>query len=367
LHSAFVKTLADIRTRQGDNRKLPVDSNKFDLGQKRPAHSPYLFLYFADRNKNIQDNGVSQGVSKYKVIFTGPVGAGKTAAVKAVSDTQSLVTDVAVTDIASLRKSTTTVAMDYGVVALPQGDLVHVYGTPGQERFDFMWDILLKGADGLIILLDHTRNNPFRDLKNYTEAFAAFIRPGNTLVGISHFDRPGTVALETYQQWAKDLGIDGGAFPVDSRSKADVLSLLTTLLQPSREDAMPDQPVTPPRSDLASPPPDARLTLDESILEGVGTLPGVVGVSLTSAMGELLHSSIEDEALNEFIAFLSGLTPNIEEAAGMGEMRRITLKSPQNENLTVFVENGRSLGILSQPRVSMPLLGQQVEDMLQWA
>lgn len=309
---------------------------------------------------------MSLGVNKYKVIFTGPVGAGKTAAVKAVTDSQSLVTDVAVTDVASLRKATTTVAMDYGIVTLPQGGDVHVYGTPGQERFDFMWEILLKGADGLVILLDHTRNNPFRDLKNYTSAFASFIKPGNTVIGITHFDQPGTVDLETYRQWSMELGVGTGVFPLDSRSKAEVLSLLTTLLQPSKETDMPDQPVQNHSVPVTTAPAEERIALDESILEGVGTLPGVVGVSLTSAMGELLHSSIEDEGLNEFIAFLSGLTPNIEEVAGMGGIRRITLKSPQNENLTVFVENGRSLGILSQPKASIPLLGQQVEDMLQW-
>lgn len=112
---------------------------------------------------------------------------------------------------------------------------------------------------------------------------------------------------------------------------------------------------------------EERLTLDESALEKASALPGVTGVSLTSEMGELLHSTLDDAPLNEFIAFLSGITPGIEEVAGLGRMQRIMLKSPQAENLTVLVENGRSLGIQSQARASLQAIGQQVEDILQWS
>ncbi|MDD5391520.1 MAG: ATP/GTP-binding protein [Thiothrix sp.] len=324
------------------------------------------------------DIGVSLSVSKYKVIFAGPVGAGKTAAVRAVTDSKHLSTDAVVSDITSLRKTTTTVAMDYGVVSLSEHEQAHIYGTPGQERFDFMWDILLKGGDALVILLDNSRNNPYRDLKHYAEAFAGFIRPGNTVIGVTHCDKPGPVSLEAYRQWASDLGVTDDVFQVDARKKDDILFLITKALQPLRSQSMPtpDQPITTvpelPATTIEETAPPAnyeaeeRQTLNESVIGDVNALQGVAGVSLTNAMGELLHSNIHDEALNEFIAFLSGLTPSIEEEAGMGRIRRITLKSPQAENLTVFVENGQSLGILSMPKASIPALSQQVEDILQW-
>lgn len=315
------------------------------------------------------DIGVSPSVSKFKVIFAGPVGAGKTAAVRAVTDSKHLSTDAVVSDITSLRKTTTTVAMDYGVVSLSEHEQAHIYGTPGQERFDFMWDILLKGGDALVILLDNSRNNPYRDLKHYAEAFARFIRPGNTVIGVTHCDKPGPVSPEAYCQWASDLGVTGEVFQVDARKKEDILFLITKALQPLRSLSMPtpDQPVTTvPELAPTTYEAEERQTLNESVIGDVNALQGVVGVSLTNAMGELLHSNIHDEALNEFIAFLSGLTPSIEEEAGMGRIRRITLKSPQAENLTVFVENGQSLGILSLPKVSIPALSQQVEDILQW-
>ncbi|HHC73510.1 MAG TPA: GTP-binding protein, partial [Thiothrix sp.] len=72
-----------------------------------------------------------------KFIFTGPVGAGKTTAIQALTEDGILDTDVKTSDATGLRKETTTVAMDFAVVQLSNKELVHVYGTPGQERFDF--------------------------------------------------------------------------------------------------------------------------------------------------------------------------------------------------------------------------------------
>ena len=53
------------------------------------------------------------------------------------------------------RKGQTTVAMDYGTLQLDAQTKVHLYGTPGQERFDFMWEILAQGGLGLVLLLDN--------------------------------------------------------------------------------------------------------------------------------------------------------------------------------------------------------------------
>ena len=59
-------------------------------------------------------------------------------------------TDEAASDMTKTRKAGTTVAMDYGVMHLDDGEKIHLYGTPGQARFDFMWDILTTGGIGLI-------------------------------------------------------------------------------------------------------------------------------------------------------------------------------------------------------------------------
>ena len=95
-----------------------------------------------------------------KIIFTGPVGVGKTTAIAALSDEPPVQTDASASDMTAVRKGYTTVAMDYGLIQLDENTKIHLYGTPGQERFDFMWDILSQGSMGLILLLDNTRGNP---------------------------------------------------------------------------------------------------------------------------------------------------------------------------------------------------------------
>nr|WP_305908301.1 ATP/GTP-binding protein [Methylomarinum sp. Ch1-1]MDP4521123.1 ATP/GTP-binding protein [Methylomarinum sp. Ch1-1] len=104
-------------------------------------------------------------MSQYKIIFTGPVGAGKTTAINSISDVPPVKTDAVASDMTKSRKSATTVAMDYGVMNLDGGEKIHLYGTPGQERFDFMWDILTTGGIGLVLLLDNSRLDPFQDMK----------------------------------------------------------------------------------------------------------------------------------------------------------------------------------------------------------
>ena len=120
-----------------------------------------------------------------KIIFTGPVGVGKTTAIAAISDEPPIQTDARASDMTLARKANTTVAMDYGVIRLDESTKVHLYGTPGQERFDFMWEILSQGSIGLILMLDNTRSNPLKDLQFFMEAFADLIEVAPMVIGVS--------------------------------------------------------------------------------------------------------------------------------------------------------------------------------------
>ncbi|VAW83248.1 putative ATP/GTP-binding protein [hydrothermal vent metagenome] len=120
-------------------------------------------------------------MSNHKIIFTGPVGAGKTTAIASVSDVPLLSTEKSATDMTKNMKPNTTVALDYGSINLGGKERIHLYGTPGQERFDFMWDILTKGGIGLLLLLNNSRPDPFHDMRFFSTRLTVLSRVAKSL------------------------------------------------------------------------------------------------------------------------------------------------------------------------------------------
>ncbi len=169
-------------------------------------------------------------MGQYKIIFTGPVGAGKTTAIQSISDIPPVKTDEIATDLTKNRKQTTTVAMDYGVMILADGEKIHLYGTPGQERFDFMWDILTLGGIGLILLIDNTREQPFEDLKFFLQAFSSFINQTQVVIGVTQMDLSNKPSIADYHQQLQTLGFRVPIFSVDARIRNDVSLLIQALL-----------------------------------------------------------------------------------------------------------------------------------------
>lgn len=169
-------------------------------------------------------------MSQYKIIFTGPVGAGKTTAINSISDVPPVKTDAAASDMTKNRKASTTVAMDYGVMYLSGGEKVHLYGTPGQERFDFMWDILTTGGIGLILLLDNTRSDPFQDMKFFLESFGRFISDTGVAIGVTQMDLSRSPTIDEYHDELQRYGMKPPLFAVDARVKNDVSLLVQSLL-----------------------------------------------------------------------------------------------------------------------------------------
>jgi hypothetical protein len=166
----------------------------------------------------------------HKIIFTGPVGAGKTTAIASISDIEPIRTDEHASDMTQKRKSNTTVAMDYGMIRLGPKEKVHLYGTPGQERFDFMWDILTKGGIGLVLLLDNTRPTPFEDMRFYIKAFKEFIENTRLVIGVTQMDARATPTIDEYVRQLAELDVSAPVFEVDARQRADVSTLIEALL-----------------------------------------------------------------------------------------------------------------------------------------
>jgi uncharacterized protein len=169
-------------------------------------------------------------MAQHKIIFAGPVGAGKTTAIGVISDIPAITTDEMASDMTTDRKPSTTVAMDYGLMKLDGCERVHLYGTPGQERFDFMWDILTTGGLGLVLLLDNTRGNPFNDMSFFVGAFREFIDQTRLVVGVTRMDERREPGLDRYNSHLKTLGLKAPVFEVDARERRDVAILVQALL-----------------------------------------------------------------------------------------------------------------------------------------
>jgi signal recognition particle receptor subunit beta len=166
----------------------------------------------------------------HKIIFTGPVGSGKTTAIATISDIPPVLTDSQLSKNNLNQSNHTTVAMDYGILNLDQGTKVHLYGTPGLERFDFMWEILTENAIGLILLLDNTRPDTLKDMVFFLDAFSEFLKTVPLVIGVTKMDVQGKPFIDTYQQNLLEKSIKVPVFEVDVRRKSDVKSLLMALL-----------------------------------------------------------------------------------------------------------------------------------------
>ncbi|WP_183987192.1 ATP/GTP-binding protein [Deinobacterium chartae] len=121
-----------------------------------------------------------------KLVVTGPVGAGKSSFVRALSETEAVDTEAPATE--DIGKDHTTVALDFGTLTL-DGQPIHLFGTPGQDRFDFMWEVLCEGALGLITLVAGDRPADFPQARRILE-FITSRTPVPFLVGVTRQDLP---------------------------------------------------------------------------------------------------------------------------------------------------------------------------------
>lgn len=166
-----------------------------------------------------------------KVVFTGPMGAGKTTAIRAISDGAALSTDVPISGIEAMAgKTMTTVGLDYGECSIDGQWVLKLFGTPGQDRFRFMWDILGTGAFGLIVLVDNSGPDPISDAERYLKAFAQQIPARRTVVGVGRTETHASPGIDDYCSHLEALGLHIPVLAVDVRRDADVRLLLSVLV-----------------------------------------------------------------------------------------------------------------------------------------
>lgn len=109
-----------------------------------------------------------------KMVVTGPFNAGKTEFIRSVSEIDVVSTERRISSPSEKIKESTTVAMDFGRITVDDDLVLYLFGTPGQRRFDFMWEILSEGMLGFVVMVDSGRPETFREARSILETFRAY-------------------------------------------------------------------------------------------------------------------------------------------------------------------------------------------------
>jgi small GTP-binding protein len=173
----------------------------------------------------LREGGVS--ASTYKVIVTGPFNSGKTAFISTISDIDVVTTEKKITTEDRGIKSETTVAMDYGRVEI-DGRILHLSGTPGQTRFNFMWDILAREMNAFIVLVDSTDRPSFPDAAELISLFSSF-HSVPYLVAANKSDLPGLTLDEVRR--GTNAGPDVTVMPCIATQKSSVRRVLLQVIE----------------------------------------------------------------------------------------------------------------------------------------
>jgi uncharacterized protein len=125
-----------------------------------------------------------------KMVITGPFSSGKTEFIRSISEIDVVSTERSISSEQEREeKEATTVAMDFGRITVDDDLVLYLFGTPGQRRFDFMWEILAEGMLGFIVMVDSAKPETFREAKSILETFRAYA-PTPYVVAANKQDHP---------------------------------------------------------------------------------------------------------------------------------------------------------------------------------
>ncbi|MRH89284.1 ATP-binding protein [Nocardia sp. SYP-A9097] len=168
-----------------------------------------------------------------KIVVSGGFGVGKTTLIGAISEIEPLATEAAMTEVSvgidtpgrDTGKTTTTVALDFGRITLDKSLVLYLFGTPGQERFEFLWDDLLDGALGGVIMVDTDRVEDCYPVLDYFER-----RHTPFVVAVNRFEAAPAFELDEVRE-ALDINPTIQLLECDARDRESVKTILVALLE----------------------------------------------------------------------------------------------------------------------------------------
>ena len=173
-----------------------------------------------------------RAIRKIKIVIAGPFAAGKTQFINTVSEIKTVSTERRTQQLSEKSvKGYTTVAMDFGKIRIDDEHELYLFGTPGQFRFDFMWEILGEGALGIITLVDSTDPTTFHEARKIINFFQSRF-PVPIVVGANKQDLPNAWSPEDVRI-ALDIDEEEGipVVPLSAVNKDSVKNVLLILLE----------------------------------------------------------------------------------------------------------------------------------------
>jgi len=212
-------------------------------GNSKPPSALEFTILLKEIGKNLEPSSVTKNLpkktsnkaifdwrEKLKIVCIGSVGSGKTTAVSTICKGDVVSTEALPSDQFQMQKKTTTIAMDFGTVPLNDNTKLYMYGAPGQRRFDFMTDVLLNKALGIIILVSNKNTDSITELDYYLNNYQKFLRANAAIIGVTHNDINPLPSLKTYNQFIQSRGESWPVLKVDVRKNEDITKLVNTLL-----------------------------------------------------------------------------------------------------------------------------------------